>query len=1072
MKYKYKTFAFNRTLALLLVFVIGFALLPLQSGYASAATVKELDYIGDKYGLSDHVFDVLTFDRLNLLLVQSKPGEKSVIVFADDQSATAKNAIPAINVKAKELGIEKIYYFDWIAAGENGLNIWDNTEETWPNTTTTDDVPVSQAFTIINRIYNDYTALKDVPDSFTAADDVFLFVLDGSATSQENDPEIAASTSISASTLIQGTTIDESAINTTLSTVIVNGVSVASSYTQFDYFNNEIWRSNASRTYYDSYEQFEDNFKLRAVTLYEFLYLLDQPGEYNILVSGSWCGDSKLALPIIVENSYKYDSDTVYVVDFRVPGGGFNSAWGFNSYVNNYEADLGAYTVPTIIGGEGTTVTLATHIGAKIMEKFGNNFPTGYENSQRQYVADGKLELNSDGKAVVEYKTTPDKNFRSPYLARYNKDAANPIVDTWLYTVTEYDTNIISETQPVGTYKDYELNSGGFSDIQKALGRYEAALFFGAEDVSYTHRVPNISENPGADSGCGDENDTLDDQGQDTLIPYHGSTQYDVSHYDIDIILNEANDPVNSTFTATTVITATAINELNRNNLNFDFRNIEISSVSVKDLTDNKEIAAEYSRLNNDAQDRQKLNIAISENIAAGHEFDVIVSYKLYTVDYSVREFGSPQGFTVHVDGQGYTAAGEPFGATYWFPCNNTPADGATYNITLHAPAGYTLVSNGIKDKTFVDDLGYDAVIWKLTQDTASYQIFATISKNLIELKADGVENDRGTVTNTLFTTADGREIPVYAYVNKDIYSDINNRYKADRYFALLPEYIRDLETLFGAYPGEALGFVFENVGDGNGGSASWGAIETRDRPLYTSTGIINENTFVHEIVHQWFGDAVRLNEWKELWLNEGFATFGTDLYFEFFDDNPTITVDGSEVEFNTTVKFKALYDSKDNNSIFWDTAVALIDKETYLFGGPSIAYNKGALALAVLREEIGDDALLKTLQSWVAENKGGTGTTEAFIALAEKTSGKDLKTLADDWLYGSEKPATFALGNGQSSGDVNTGNSTSAPASDGNSSADTSDGSNNLTTVIVVIVAVVVIAAVVVFVVIKKKKK
>lgn len=1066
---KYKTIVFNITPALLLAFVIGFALLPLRSNYASAATVKELDYIGDKYGLSDHVFDVLTFDRLNLLLLQSKPGEKSVIVFADDSSATAKSAIPSINAKAKDLGIEKIYYFDWIAAGENGLNMWDNTEETWPNTTTTDDVPVSQAFTIINRIYNDYTAFKDVPDSFTAADDVFLFVLEGSAASQENNPEIAASTSISASTLIQGTTIDESAINATLSTVIVNGVSAASNYTQFDYFNNDIWKSNANREYYDSYEQFEDNFKLRAVTLYEFLYLLDQPGEYNILVSGSWCGDSKLALPIIVENSYKYDSDTVYVVDFRVPGGGFNSAWGFNSYVNNYEADLGKYTVPTIIGGEDTTVTLATHIGAKIMEKFGNNFPTGYENSQRKYVEDGKLELNSDGKAVVEYKTTPDKNFRSPYLARYNKDAANPIVDTWLYTVTEYDTNIISETQPVGTYKDYELNSGGFSDSQKALGRYEAALFFGAEDVSYTNRVPNISENPGADSGCGDENDTLDDQGQDTLIPYHGSTQYDVSHYDIDITLDEANDPINSTFTATTVITAKAVNDLNKNNLSFDFRNIEVSSVSVKDLTDNKEIAAEYSKINNDAQDRQKLNIAISENIAAGHEFEVTVSYKLYTVDYSVKEFGSPQGFTVHVDGQGYTAAGEPFGATYWFPCNNTPADGATYNITLHAPAGYTLVSNGVKEKTFVDDLGYDAVTWKLTQDTASYQIFATISKNLLELKADGVENDRGSVTNPLFTTADGREIPIYAYVNKDIYSDISNRYKVDRYFALLPEYIRNLETLFGAYPGEALGFVFENVGDGNGGSASWGAIETRDRPLYTSTGVINENTFVHEIIHQWFGDAVRLNEWKELWLNEGFATFGTDLYFETFDENPTITVDGTEVDFNTTVKFKALYDSKDNNSIFWDTAVALIDKETYLFGGPSIAYNKGALALAVLREEIGDDALLKTLQNWVAENKGETGTTEAFIALAEKTSGKDLKAFADNWLYGSEKPATFSLGNGQSSGDVNNGTSTS----DVNSAADPSDGFNNLTTVIIVIAAVVVIiAAVVVFVVIKKKKK
>lgn len=1017
-----------RVLAVLLVLVLSVSVFPLSAFAAdnnntgssgSAIHVDELDYIGDKYHLDSHVFDVLTFDRLNLLLLQSKPSEKSVIVFADDQSDVAQAAIPVINEKAKTLGIEKIYYFDLILAAEYGVNIWDNPEETWPNTTTADGVAVAQDFIAVKKTLQGNTALSAVPEAFVAANDVFLFVLEGSQESQENNAEIAANATISKSALIQSTAFNAADITATLEDVIVNGKSVASNYSQFDYFNNAIWRSSASLAYYENYDAFEDNFKLRAVTVYELLYLLEQEGDHNILVSGSWCGDSKLALPFVIENSSTRDSDTVYVLDFKLTGG-FDSTWAHRTYLKDHLEELGrtSYSLSgvSILKNEKTSlVTLTTHLGAKVVEKFGEGYPVGDDNSQLQYVVDGKLSLNNEGKAVVEYGSTTDKGFRSPYLARYNKDAEHPIVDTWLYQVTEYDSNIAQE---VGTYKDYELNSGGFSAVQLAQGRYELALFFGAQDVSYTHRVPNISENPGADSGCGDENDTLDDQGQDTLLPYHGSKQYDVSNYQIDVTLNAASNPKNSTFSATTVITATAVNELNSNNLSFDFRKIQISSLTVKDVTADKVIPATYTQLNNDAQDRQKLNISLSENIAAGHVFEVTVSYKLYTVDYSVSEFGSPQGFTVHVDGEGYTAAGEPFGATYWFPCNNTPTDGATYEITLHAPAGYTLVSNGVKEKTFVDDNGFDAVTWKVTQDTATYQIFATISKNLVELKQAGEKGWSGSVVNPLYTTADGREIPIYAYVNKDIYSDVSYRYQIDRYFALLPDYIRSLETIFGAYPGEALGFVFENIGDGNGGSAGWGAIETKDRPLYTSSKVTNENTFVHELIHQWFGDAVRLNEWSELWLNEGFATLGTDLYFELTDEDAAFTVNGEQVPFTTTAKFKALWESKGENSIFWDTAVADIDKETYLFGGPSIAYNKGALALAVLRDGLGDETFLEILQAWISENKGTSGTTAEFVALAERISEQDLTAYANAWLYGVERPTAFTLDGGLATSD------------------------------------------------------
>lgn len=1057
----------KRAASFVLAFVLSLSLLAVSafadefaSGYADGNHASanqdqpdQLDYIAAKYEILDHVFDVITLDRLNLIL--QGENEKSIFILADASSETAKAAIPAINAKAQSLGIEKIYYFDLILAGEYGVNIWDNPEETWPDTTTVDGIPVSQDFITVKKVLQGASALGGIPDSYVAANDVFLFV-------SENNKIVK-------STLIQSAdNLQEASVNDTLSSVIVNGQSVATVYTQFDYFNSDIWKSNANKAYYTDFSEFEDNFKLRAITYYELIYLLENiEGDHNIFISGSWCGDSKLALPFVIENSSKYNSSTVYVFDFRITQG-FNQAWAYKDYM---EAEFGSNALSgiSIIADEGVDrVTGITHLGAKIMDLFGENFPVGVINAQRQYVVDGNLSLNENGTVDVEYATTPSKSFRSPYLAVYNKDAPGDVKITkaWLHTVTETDINYVGQEWSIGDLVDYELNSGSFSNQQIAYGRYECALFFGAQDVSYVPSVPTISENSaGVDSGCGDENDVMNDLGQETLIPNHGSTLYDVAKYDIDVTLveDEGGKASAATFDSTTVITATALEDL-EGQIILDFRNISIDDGGItvtEKATGTALTGISYQQINDDEQDMQKLIINFDGTISKDSEFEVSVSYKVLTVDYSVENLGSPQGFNVHVDGQGYTVAGEPFGATYWFPCNNTPVDGAQYKITLHAPIGYTLVSNGVRTSNVAAGAdGLAAATWEVTQDTAAYQIFATFSKNLIELKQETGEEKEG-----YYTTADGREIPIYAYVNKTIYDDVDNRYKADRYYALLPYYISTLEDMFGAYPGEALGFVFEDVGNGTGGSASWGAIETKDRPFYTASGIVNENTFVHEFAHQWFGDAVRLPNWNELWLNEGFATFATDLYYEFLGTE--FTVNGETQVFTTTAKYRALWESKDADSILWETAVANIDRESKLFGGAKIPYTKGALALAVLREGIGDETFFSLLQAWVESNQGQSKTTDDFVALAEEISGKDLSEYAATWLYGIGKPTAFTL-SGQSE-DVASGDSDNAPSS---SSADGSGENSAVWIAVVVIVIVVVIIAVVVAVIVVKKKK
>jgi aminopeptidase N len=71
---------------------------------------------------------------------------------------------------------------------------------------------------------------------------------------------------------------------------------------------------------------------------------------------------------------------------------------------------------------------------------------------------------------------------------------------------------------------------------------------------------------------------------------------------------------------------------------------------------------------------------------------------------------------------------------------------------------------------------------------------------------------------------------------------------------------------------------------------------------------------------------------------------------------------------------------------------------------GPAV-YQRGAMTVHALRRTIGDEAFGKLLTTWTAEQRDGTATTDEFIATAEKVSGKDLTSLFDAWLFGTDPP-------------------------------------------------------------------
>ncbi|QIK66962.1 M1 family metallopeptidase [Nocardioides sp. HDW12B] len=435
---------------------------------------------------------------------------------------------------------------------------------------------------------------------------------------------------------------------------------------------------------------------------------------------------------------------------------------------------------------------------------------------------------------------------------------------------------------------------------------------------------------------------TGSDSGGDPYFPLDGNGGYQVEHYTI----RDDYRPGSDRLTGSTVLEARATADLSAFHLDLA---LTADSVRVDG------VAARFSKPN-----RHELRVVPATAVTAGDPFRVVVRY--HGRPASVVAAGqSPFSWT---RGEG-VAVGQPQMGPWWFAANETPADKATYDIVLRVPRGQEALSNGeLVSREPVGD--WTRWTWRMSQPMATYLAFFAAGQFRVEQ-----------------TTAAGR--PVVYGVSEKLGGTA--RAEAMALMRRTPGVVSWLESEFGPYP-------FTSTGGVVVGAPLGYLLETQSRPVYPYIGgttARNVSLVVHEQAHQWFGDDVAVTRWRDIWLNEGFATYAEWAWSEHL---------GSRT---VSERLRLAYDGRPRNAPFWGLKVS--------DPGPArmfddVIYQRGAMTLAALRQRVGDATFDAVARAWVTRNARGHGTDAEFRALAEELSGEELSAFFAEWLDDTDRPA------------------------------------------------------------------
>ena len=316
-----------------------------------------------------------------------------------------------------------------------------------------------------------------------------------------------------------------------------------------------------------------------------------------------------------------------------------------------------------------------------------------------------------------------------------------------------------------------------------------------------------------------------------------------------------------------------------------------------------------------------------------------------------------------------------PNKARQWLPTIDHPYDKATSEFIVTAPSHYQVVSNGLRVE--VTDLTGERrrTHWRNSVPIAPWLFTLGVARFAVQ-RVDAFE---------------GKPIETWVYAQD-----------RDAGFADFATPTRSVLAFFSDYVGP---FAYEKLANVQSSTVS-GGMEAASAIMYGENSVTDtpsvrwRNVVIHEIAHQWFGNAVTEADWDDVWLSEGFATYFTQLYIEHAYGRDEF-VRGMLSSRQTVATFAATHP---DYTIVHRNLSRMEDVTS------SHTYQKGSWTLHMLRGVIGDEAFQRGIRSYYRQHFNANATTADFRRAMEDASGRDLGWFFDEWLY---KPGTLKVAGG-----------------------------------------------------------
>ncbi|WP_339839549.1 M1 family aminopeptidase [uncultured Flavobacterium sp.] len=428
---------------------------------------------------------------------------------------------------------------------------------------------------------------------------------------------------------------------------------------------------------------------------------------------------------------------------------------------------------------------------------------------------------------------------------------------------------------------------------------------------------------------------------------------YDITYHELRFTVNP------SVYNVSGVITTTFTALANMSTITFDMSD----SMTVSSITRNGQ------PLTFTQSATKELVINFPTVVTTGTSATVVITY---AGPPESNGFGSFVN-TTHNSTPVIWTLSEPFGARDWWPCKQDLNDKVnSIDVYITAPSQYTSVTNGLEvsqtingsSKTTHFHHGYAIPAYLIAIAVTNYQIH-------------NQQAGLGTTASPFF--------PIVNYMYPETATNNINS------VAITPTIMNFYEETFTPYP-------FRNEKYGHAQFGWGGGMEHTTVSFMTANGLgaYSRSLIAHELGHQWFGDKVTCGSWRDIWLNEGFATYLASLVIENLDGTAAFVSDKNNMINSIT--------SQTSGAVYLTETEA--ENVNRIFSS-RLSYNKGAMVLEMLRWKMGDTMFFQALRNYLNDSNlaYAYALTPNLQAHLEAVYGSSLTEFFNDWIYNQGYP-------------------------------------------------------------------